>query len=314
VILNVDHYRYSRRRKPRRRWLLVLLLLAGAGGGVLIWQLQLPGKIRGLLRSQAEPLPLTELWNNRLYEEIISRCDERLQAEPLDTQALAFRGFAYFYRAVSEVKLEERIPFLDEAIVSLRRAQLDPANPWHAETSYVLGKAYYHRGKYYYDLTIRYLLEALRLGFHAEDIYEYLGLAATQLDRFEEGLEYFQQALRANPTDLLLLMIGQNNLQLQRIDEAEEYLIRAVNKTEDRAVEEKCRLLLAQLYYDKKDYFKAEKEYLEILEIDPNSADAHFNLGEIYSKMNDPVRARAEWRKTLIIDPSHYGARLRYYR
>jgi hypothetical protein len=30
--------------------------------------------------------------------------------------------------------------------------------------------------------------------------------------------------------------------------------------------------------------------------------------------MSDLVRARAEWRKTLVIDPSHYGARLRYYR
>ena len=29
--------------------------------------------------------------------------------------------------------------------------------------------------------------------------------------------------------------------------------------------------------------------------------------------MNDPVKARAEWRNALIIDPSHYGAKLRYY-
>ena len=53
---------------------------------------------------------------------------------------------------------------------------------------------------------------------------------------------------------------------------------------------------------------------MEILAIDPNAADAHYYLGEIYSKMNDPIRARAEWRKALAIDGSHYGARLRYYR
>jgi hypothetical protein len=33
----------------------------------------------------------------------------------------------------------------------------------------------------------------------------------------------------------------------------------------------------------------------------------------VYTKMNDPVKARAEWRNALIIDPSHYGAKLRYY-
>ena len=145
-------------------------------------------------------------------------------------------------------------------------------------------------------------------------MYDYLGLAASQLDRLEEGLEYFQRALQINPTDLLLLIIGQTNLQLARAGQAEEYLIRAVNRTEDPAIEKRARLLLGQLYFDRQEYFKAEKEYREILEIDPNSADAHFNLGEIYSKMNDLVRARAAWRRTLIIDPSHYGARLRYYR
>ncbi|MBN1835217.1 MAG: tetratricopeptide repeat protein [Spirochaetales bacterium] len=314
MMLNADRYRYTRKKRRRIPVLLIVLLAAAAGLGVLAWQLDLIGRVRGLFRQESQPLPLAELWDNRLYEEIIARCDERLREEPLDTQALVFRGFAYFYRAVSEVTLEERIPFLDESIVSLRQAMLGDENPWAAETSYVLGKAYYHRGKYYYDLTIEYLERALEAGYQADDIYDYLGLAATQLDRVEEGLRYFFQALEINPTDLLLLMIGQSYLQLGRTEEAEEYLIRAVNKTDDKAVEKRSRLLLGQLYFDAQDFFKAEKEYLTILEIDPNSAEAHFNLGEIYLKMNDLVRARAEWRKTLIIDPSHYGARLRYYR
>ena len=314
MMLNADRYRYTRNRRRKAPILLLAVTLAAAGLGVLAWQLDLVGRLRGLFRQDSEPLPLAELWNNRLYEEIIASCDERLRQDPLDTQSLVFRGFSYFYRAVSEVTLEERIPFLDESIVSLRRAMLVAENPWAAETDYVLGKAYYHRGKYYYDLTIRYLERALQAGYQSDDIYDYLGLAATQLDRLEEGLQYFYKALAVNPTDLLLLMIGQSYLQLARMDQAEEYLIRAVNKTEDRAVEKRCRLLLGQLYFDRQDFFKAEKEYQEILEIDPNSADAHFNLGEIYLKMNDLVRARAQWRKTLIIDPSHYGARLRYYR
>jgi Tfp pilus assembly protein PilF len=68
------------------------------------------------------------------------------------------------------------------------------------------------------------------------------------------------------------------------------------------------------MFFDRKEYFKAEAEYLAVLARDPNSAEAHFYLGEIYAGLNDKVKARAEWRKTLLIDPSHYGAKLRYYR
>jgi tetratricopeptide (TPR) repeat protein len=314
MMLNADRYRYTRKKRRRGRGVLIAAAVLAATAGVLLWQLGVLHRLGGLFRQESEPLPLSELWDNRLYEEIVTRCDERLEQEPLDTQALVFRGFSYFYRAVSEVTLEERIPFLEEAIVSLRRALLAADNPWETETEYVLGKAYYHRGKYYYDLSIDYLSRSLEAGYRAEDTYEYLGLASTQLDRTEEGLRYFHQALESNPSDLLLLMIGQSYLQLSRTEEAEEYLLRALNKTEDAAVEKRCRFFLGQLYFDRQDYFKAEKEYRQIVEMDPNSAEAHFNLGEIYLRMNDPVRARAEWRKTLVIDPSHYGARLRYYR
>ncbi len=313
MILNVERYRYKRRRSRSRVWLILLIVLAVATLGLLAWRLRWVPRIAARLQPETESQSLSELWQNRLYEELVSRCDERLKGNPVDTTALVYRGFAYFYRAVSEVTLEERIPFLDETIVSLRRAKLDPNNSWSAETDYILGKAYYHKGKFYYDLTLRYLERALGAGYQREDIYDYLGLAATQLDRIQEGLEYFHRALEINPTDLLLLMIGQSYLQLGSTAEAEEFLIRAVNKTEDRAVEKRSRFLLGQLYFERQDYFKAEKQYTEILALDENSADAHYYLGEIYSKMNDPVRARAEWRKALIIDPSHYGARLQYY-
>jgi tetratricopeptide (TPR) repeat protein len=294
--------------------LIVLLVLLLAAVGILAWRLDWINRIRGRFQPEQDFQPLSELWQNRLYDEVISRCDEQLAEDPLDAKLLAYRGFAYFYKGVSEVTLEERIPYLDESIVSLRRAKLSPAGSWSAEVDYILGKAYYHKGKYYYDLTLRYLQAALSAGYQPEDIFDYLGLAATQLDLLEEGLQYFQQALEINPTDLLLLTIGQTYLQAELKQEAEEYLLRAINKTEDAAVEIRARFLLGQMYFERGDYFKAEDQYSEILKKDPNSSDAYYYLGEIYFNMNDPVKARAHWRKALVIDPSHYGARLRYYR
>jgi tetratricopeptide (TPR) repeat protein len=293
---------------------VILLVLLLATTGVLAWRLDWISRIRGRLQPEQDLQPLSELWQNRLYDEVISRCDEQLESAPLDPALLAYRGFAYFYKGVSEVTLEDRIPYLDESIVSLRRAKLSSNSNWSAEVNYILGKAYYHKGKYYYDLTLRYLQAALSAGYQPEDIYDYLGLAATQLDRLEEGLEYFQRALEINPTDLLLLTIGQTYFQAERKQEAEEYLLRSINKTEDAAAEVRARFLLGQMYFEREDYFKAEDQYLEILTLNPNSSDAYYYLGEIYSNMNDPVKARANWRKALVLDPSHYGARLRYYR
>jgi tetratricopeptide (TPR) repeat protein len=290
---------------------LVLLL---ATVGILAWRLDWINRVRGRFQTEQDSQSLSGLWQNRLYDEVIDRCDEQLEDDPLDATLLAYRGFAYFYKGVSEVTLEERIPYLDEAIVSLRRAKLSAAGSRRSEVDYILGKAYYHKGKYYYDLTLEYLQAALAAGYQPEDIYDYLGLAATQLDRLEEGLEYFQRALEINPTDLLLLTIGQTYFQAEAKQEAEEYLLRAVNKTEDPAVEIRARFLLGQMYFDREDYFKAEGQYSQILALDPNSSDAYYYLGEIYSNMNDAVKARAYWRKALVIDPSHYGARLRYYR
>jgi tetratricopeptide (TPR) repeat protein len=295
-------------------WIAMALVLILAALSILTWRLDWISRIRGRFQPEQDLQPLSELWQNRLYDEVIDRCDAQLEENPLDPQLLAYRGFAFFYKAVSEVNLEERLPYLDEAIVSLRRSKLSSTDGWNAEADYILGKAYYHKGKYYYDLTLEYLQAALAAGYQREDIYDYLGLAATQLDRLEEGLGYFQKALEINTTDLLLLTIGQTYLQSERNREAEEYLLRAINKTEDAAVEIRARFLLGQIYFEREDYFKAEDQYTEILVEDPNSGDAYYYLGEIYSKMNDPVRARANWRKALVIDPSHYGARLRYYR
>jgi len=314
MILNVEHYRYTRGRKPKRGWILLILIAVLVGAGVFAWRLGLGERLRGLAKPPAKSQSLAGLWKNRLYDEIIDRCDQRLKEDPLSAEALVYRGFSYFYKAVSEGTLEDRIPFLDEAVVSLRRTKLAKVSLWPAETDYVLGKTYYHKGKYYYDLSLEYLKRALAAGCEGEDIYDYLGLAATQLDRVEEGLGYFQKALQKNPTDILLLMIGQNYRQLGRMEEAEEYLERAINKTEDKALEEKSRFLLGQMYYERRELLKAQDEYEAILALDPDSADAHFYLGEIYFKLNDSVKARAEWRKTLIIDPSHYAAKLRYYK
>jgi cytochrome c-type biogenesis protein CcmH/NrfG len=72
--------------------------------------------------------------------------------------------------------------------------------------------------------------------------------------------------------------------------------------------------MLAGIYLDRGEFIKAESEYKDILNLDPESADAYFGLGEVYRRSGgDQAQARAMYRKTLVLDPSHVGAKLRYY-
>ncbi|MGA2764326.1 MAG: tetratricopeptide repeat protein [Spirochaetia bacterium] len=312
MILNYDHYRTGQRKRGRRTVLIALvsgLLLVLVA---LALVLRVPSRLLdpGVIRQAPGKLP--DLWKAGNYEAVISAADSVLKGDPLNATALSYRGFACFYRAAAENALEEKLPYLDESIVSLRRALL-VGTPFNGEADYVLGKAYFYKGKYYYDESISYMESSLSKGYVQKDSNEYIGLAYTQLGDYDKGMEYFLTALKDDSGDLLLLTIGQTYYQMKRTGDAIDYLLRTLNKTDDKAIEKRARFLLGEIYLDRNELFKAEEQYAAIVKIDPQSADAHFFLGEVYSKMNDPVKARAEWRNALIIDPSHYGAKLRYY-
>jgi tetratricopeptide (TPR) repeat protein len=312
MILNYDHYKSGQRKKGLRSILIpvfsgILVILI-----VLFFVLNIPGRLFGTSTQRKAPGKLPELFRSEKYDEVISTANAALVGDPMNTVALTYKGFASFYKSVSQNALEEKMPYLDQAILSLRRARL--ANtPFGGETDYVLGKAYFNKGKYYYDLSISFMESSLARGYVQKDTHEYIGQAYNQLGDNEKALQNFLVALEDDPTDLLLLTIGQTYYQMKRTSDAVDYLLRTLNKTEDKDIEERTRFLLGGIYLDTGELFKAEEQFSSIVKLDPSSADAHYDLGEVYAKMNDPVKARGEWRNALIIDPSHYGAKLRYY-
>ncbi|MGA2477559.1 MAG: tetratricopeptide repeat protein [Spirochaetia bacterium] len=312
MILNYDHYRTGQRKRRARTVLIpvlvgVAILLVAA---VIIFHI--PARLFGPSLAHQPPGKLPDLFKAEKYDDVIAAANATLRGDPLNTVALSYKGFASFYRAVAQNTTEERMPFLDQAIVSLRRARL-VGTPFAGETDYVLGKAYLNKGKYYYDLAISSMESSLAKGYVQKDSHEYIGQAYTQLGDYEKGLDHFLTALKTDSGDLLLLTIGQTYYQMKRTSDAVDYLLRTLNKTEDKDIEERARFLLGGIYLDTGELFKAEEQFTAIVRIDARSADAHYDLGEVYAKMNDPVKARAEWRNALIIDPSHYGAKLRYY-
>jgi tetratricopeptide (TPR) repeat protein len=314
MLLPEDRYQFSskKRRSFSVKKLLLIVVVAAIAGGVLFFVYQ-----KGVF-DQSESTDLTtnalyELWESRQYSGLISRCEDVLQNNPMDAEALVFSGFSYFYEGVAKYSLEEKIDYFNEAVRKLRKAELIENRPYPGGIKYILGKTYYHKGRFYMDQAIEYLEASIEAGYIGNDTHEYLGLAYSALEKYERGIDHFLKAAEKNPSDILFLTIAQTYYKMHDMDAAEEYLLRAINKTEDLTIEEKARFLLGQIFIEKDELLKAEDQYKAILEDNPESADAHFHLGEIYEEMGDTIKARAEWRKTLRIDSSHYGARLKYY-
>ena len=301
----------SRTKKKRPGPKLFLLIGSVAVIAVCIWQWS---NIKKIFVKGQDPVDSVEvLWNDQRYDEINQLCEESLVDDPLKSNLLLYNGFAYFYRGVNQFSFEEKIALFDKSITNLRKLILIDPEGMEGRAFYVLGKAYYYKGKYYADLTIEYLKEAEANGYVGEDTYEYLGLAYTTLGDYEKSAESFLKAVAEGPTDTRYLALAQAYFNQGLVDRAEEYLLRTLNKTQDPAVEEKTRFLLAKIYFETEQLAKSEDQYRRILENDPDSADAYFFLGEIYLKYDKETEARYYWRQAHMIDASHYGARLRLF-
>lgn len=254
------------------------------------------------------------------YAEAVEAAELTLVRRPLDAEANLIRGVASLYAAIAHlgsadprsggdgargVSAADR---LSTAIVALRRALLNSriavAEP---AAQYALGKAYFHRGYFYYHLAVRYLEGSLALGYDGADTYEYLGLAYTELGD-PRGLEYFRHALTRRPSDLLHLKMATMLMDEGDVQGARRNLIQAIDRTDDIAIAQRARYELGAVYRALGELPLAEEQYRAIIAGDARAADAHFYLGEIYSHQGDADRALAEWRAARALDPNHRRA------
>ena len=65
-----------------------------------------------------------------------------------------------------------------------------------------------------------------------------------------------------------------------------------------------------QRYFEKGQYSEAAIEFVNALQIDPNYAQAHYQLAETYLKTQQPTRAYQEFVRTVELQPENYSARI----
>ena len=250
------------------------------------------------------------LWLAKDYAGVAAACDATLDAAPLDSFHLVFKGLSSFYIGLAEIDGERRATMMDMTIFSIRKALIDPKAPLRPEASYVLGKAYYHKGQDYYDEAITYLKEASAAGYTAGDTWEYMALAAQGLGLTDQSIRYFDEAIALkSDSPELKLAAALVNYSAGDQGRAERLALDALESTTDEYLAERCNFMLGDTYRKTGRFDEAIARYEAIKAKNPQSADAWYYQGLVLSDTGDPIKARAAWRKAVSIDPMHPGAR-----
>ncbi len=141
-----------------------------------------------------------------------------------------------------------------------------------------LAKAHFDRKKY--GRAEKAYRKAIELDSGKAENYRNLGVVLLRQNKFDEATRAFEEALQRRSGDLT----SRKNL-------ANIYITRALND-EDPA-----------------GYKKAVSHYLKIVEMDPRSAHAHYNLAFCYYKLDDLDRAMRHIMQSLRIDPQDRDSR-----
>ncbi len=247
-------------------------------------------------------------WNSGDYLSCYEKTEKILSRHPLDGEALALHGFSAYYLFTGQTDVFEEQSYLDEAINSLRKAWYRVADGEKKDIAYILGKAYYQKGFYYADLSLKYLFYAIDRGADYQDIPEFCGLSFSLLEEYGQAAEYFTKALANKPSDLLLFTLAETYAKIPDYTKAKQFFAETMRVTDDDLLAIRCHNAMGGIFLAEMQYDQAEAEFQAIIEEDPNSADAYFGLGLIEEARGDIVRARASWRRALRVDPSHSGA------
>ncbi len=135
------------------------------------------------------------------------------------------------------------------------------------------------------------------------DAYYHLGLCRRELSEYEKAITAFQGALKGNPQDVKINTdLAQSFLKAAQYEKAEEiYKFLAQLNPEDATLY--YRTILS-MYNEVKMHDKAIEAANKIIELNPNDADAVYNLGYMYFMLNKHKEAVQTFKKVLELRPN----------
>jgi tetratricopeptide (TPR) repeat protein len=162
-----------------------------------------------------------------------------------------------------------------------------------------LGMALYSRGKY--DEAVQSLLTAADLNPSDPRCYLFLSKAyGSSPNQAEEVIKAFRRFAELQPSNGLALYYYAVSLwKGKRAEESSSDLQQVKSLLEksivlDPALAE-AHMQLGNLYSDQHDYARSIPEYVRALDLDPNLFDAHYRLGQAYVHSGQKDRAQGEF-------------------
>ncbi|MBI4908722.1 MAG: tetratricopeptide repeat protein [Acidobacteria bacterium] len=126
-----------------------------------------------------------------------------------------------------------------------------------------------------------------------------LGMCLYETNQGDAARDAYQSALACDPSRSAA-HVGLALLELdnRQVTEAEEhYRIAATPQLE-------IEFRLAMQYEERGDFVTAKKHYESVLQLDPECAPAHWNLGHMLFALGEREKAQSHWRKALDVDPA----------
>ena len=258
--------------------------------------------------SSVTIIEITDAWNVKDFTLCRDKASIFIEKHPFNFQALLMRGFSNFYLGDNQDSMEVKSSILKNAIADLRiNLVLEPYRN-NSDIFYILGKSYFGLGYYYSDLSYLYLLKAKNAGYQGSDLLEYLGVVSSNLGNEKLAISYFEAAMKTENKDAIHLALVYSYLSLQEYINAQKHIDEILKSEKDPVITQKARFIKADILTRNEKTEEALAEYLTIIKSDPNSADGHYYVGEMHFLKSDLVKARAEWRAAVNIDPKHSGA------
>ncbi len=154
------------------------------------------------------------------------------------------------------------------------------------------------------EKALEYLKKAASSGLDQPVIQDALGRAYLRLKKYEEAIECFQAAVRDLPLpDTRLCLLQAQGLLKERegrVQEAITFLERASGMDEQNS---SLHYVLGNLYYKNKDFDQAYIHFKDVIDLQPESADAYFFAGRSVHSLGDQEEAAGYFQKFLKLQP-----------
>jgi tetratricopeptide (TPR) repeat protein len=144
--------------------------------------------------------------------------------------------------------------------------------------------------------------------------YAEIGRLCWEFDHIEIARLYLQKGLDLHPdSSELQFNMGLLFQSLSQLEKAVKCYQKAIELERDHVPSlHWVQLGTAQLSTPRLGEIEAERSFKKALEIDPNSAQAHYQLGKLYLQQRDFVKAEQFLEKALALDPSLVRAYYQY--